>query len=136
MFDLSKSKSGRLAVRVMLALAFVLALTPASGALAGFAATLETQSLGGEADMRRVKAFLENKKVSETMAAMGYDQAEIESRLAQLDPSEIHYLAGELETSMVPAGDGGTVLTVVIVIAAAWLIFLLFNVFSGLGYFG
>jgi hypothetical protein len=103
--DLAKSKSGRLAVRAMLVLAFVLALTPTSGAMAGFAATLETQSFDSE-DLRRIRGVLENKKVSQTLAAMGYEQAEIEARLAQLGESEIRSLAGQLDAAMVPAGDG------------------------------
>jgi hypothetical protein len=53
--------------------------------MAGFATTLDSQGLiDADSDMRRIRAVLENKKVSQNMAALGYDQAEIEARLAQL----------------------------------------------------
>ncbi|MDR1051754.1 MAG: PA2779 family protein [Deltaproteobacteria bacterium] len=116
--NLAFSKVGRLGLRVMLALALVLALAPVQNALAGFATTMNSRSDASSADLDKVRSVLENKKVSQTMADLGYDQQEIDSRLAQLSDQEIHALAGQLDEAMIPAGDGtvGVVIGVVVVI--------------------
>jgi hypothetical protein len=115
--NLALTKTGRAAVKLMLALALVLALVPAQGALAGFATTIDSQSASAS-DLDRVRGVLENKKVSQTLADLGYDQGEIDARMSQLTDQEIHQLAGQLDAAMVPAGDGtvGVVIAVVVVI--------------------
>jgi hypothetical protein len=117
MSNLANSKLGRAAVRLMIALAFIVALAPTQGALAGFATTIDAQS-SKAADLDRVRKVLENKKVSQTLADLGYNQEEIDSRLGQLNDTEIHALAGQLDNAMVPAGDGtvGVIIGVVVVI--------------------
>lgn len=116
MRDLAKTKTGHRVVLLMLALALVLALIPTGGAMAGFAATIDSQRVQ-PADLDRIQSALEIKKVSETLASLGYDRQEIDSRLAQLDGSELHALAGQLDQAMTPAGDGtaGIIIGVVVV---------------------
>jgi hypothetical protein len=117
MRDLAKTKAGYRVVMLMIALAFALALIPTKAAMAGFVTNIDSQRAAA-ADLERIQNVLENKKVSETLAAMGYDKAEIDSRLAQLDEGEIHSLAGQLDQAMIPAGDGtaGVIIAVVVVI--------------------
>ena len=117
MRNLAKTQAGRGAVLLMIALALALALIPAKGALAGFVTTIDSQSRAKAADMAIIQSSLEIKKVSETLAALGYSGDEIQSRLAQLSEAEIHSLAGQLDQAMIPAGDGavGIVIGVVVV---------------------
>jgi Tfp pilus assembly protein PilO len=116
MRNLSTSKLGHRVVMLMLALAFVLALAPTPAALAGFMTTVDSQTQL-TADLDTIRSTLENKKISETLAALGYSPDEIESRLAQLNDNEIHALAGQLDQAMTPAGDGsaGIIIAVVVV---------------------
>ena len=117
MRDLAKTKTGRRVVLTMLALALSLALIPTQGALAGFVTTIDSQSKTLASDMAVIQSSLENKKVGETLAALGYKTDEIDSKLAQLSEAEIHSLAGQLDQAMIPAGDGaaGVIIAVVVV---------------------
>ncbi|MDR0355740.1 MAG: PA2779 family protein [Deltaproteobacteria bacterium] len=117
MTNLAYSKLGRSVVRLMIALALILALAPSRGALAGFATTVDSQTTKAS-DLDRVRQVLENKKISQTLSDLGYSQPEIDTRLAQLSDQEIHALAGQLDEAMIPAGDGtaGVVIGVVVVI--------------------
>jgi hypothetical protein len=99
----------------MLALAFALALCPANASWAGFAPTAGARS-GAGADLDKVRTFLENKKVTNTLAAMGYDKAEIETRLASLSEQEISDLAGKLDGAMTPSGDSGVGIAIGVVV--------------------
>ena len=117
MSNLAYTRMGRAAVRLMIALALVLALVPTRGALAGFATTIDSRAAQA-ADLDRVRQVLENKKITQTLADLGYNQEEISHRLSQLSEDEIHALAGQLDEAMVPAGDGtvGVIIAVVVVI--------------------
>jgi amino acid transporter len=118
MSNLAKSTLGRGVVRLMIALALLLALVPSKAALAGFASTIDSQTTQA-ADLDRIRQTLENKTITQTLADLGYNQDEINTRLAQLNEAEIHALAGQLDQAMVPAGDGGTagvIIAVVVVI--------------------
>jgi hypothetical protein len=99
----------------MLALSFALALCPANEAVAGFAPTAGVRS-GADADLERVRAVLESKKVSGALAAMGYDRNEIDARLAQLSEQEISDLAGRLDGAMTPSGDSGVGIAIGVVV--------------------
>ncbi|MDR1656186.1 MAG: PA2779 family protein [Deltaproteobacteria bacterium] len=116
MSDLAKTRAGQRVVLLMIALAIALALTPTKAALAGFATTVDSQSTR-EADLESIRANLENKKVAETLTALGYSREEVDQRLALLDEAEIRSLAGELDQTMIPAGDGtaGVIIAVVVV---------------------
>jgi hypothetical protein len=117
MLKLSTSQLGRRVVVLMIGLALALALSPTPGALAGFVTTVDSQTQLA-ADLDKIKATLENKKISETLASLGYTSEEIDTRLAKLTDSEIHALAGQLDQAMTPAGDGsaGVIIAVVVVI--------------------
>jgi hypothetical protein len=115
MRNLTSTKIGKAAVALMLTLAAALALMPSKAALAGFVSSVDSQAQG--ADLDRVRTALENKKVSETLASLGYDRSEIDARLSQLDDSEIRALAGQLDQAMTPAGDStaGVIIAVVVI---------------------
>ncbi|MDR2613160.1 MAG: PA2779 family protein [Deltaproteobacteria bacterium] len=115
MSDILHTATGRWVLRLMLALSFALALCPANEAFAGFAPTAGVRS-GTDADLDRIRTFLESKKVSNTLAAMGYDQAEIEARLAGLSEQEISDLAGRLDNSMTPSGGSGVAIAIGVVV--------------------
>ncbi|MDR3154712.1 MAG: PA2779 family protein [Deltaproteobacteria bacterium] len=115
MSDLLHTRTGRWVLQLMLALSFALAMCPANEAFAGFAPTPGVRS-GPDADLDRVRAVLENKKVSNTLAAMGYDPAEIESRLAGLSDEEISDLAGRLDGAMTPSGGSGVAIAIGVVV--------------------
>jgi hypothetical protein len=118
MRDLLQTPFGRRVVLLMLSLSFLLALSPGP-ALAGFSSTLSSQN-GAQTDLDRVREVLENKKVSETLAALGYSQDEIDTRLAALTPEEISELAGQLDQALVPSGGAaGIVIGVVVVVLVA-----------------
>ncbi|MDR2456323.1 MAG: PA2779 family protein [Deltaproteobacteria bacterium] len=121
MRDLAQTKTGHKVVLTMIALAFCLALMPTRAALAGFVTTIDSQTEAMEADLSVIQKSLENKKVSETLAALGYSSDEIESRLARLSDAEIHSLAGHLDQAMIPAGDGtvGIIIAVVVIFLVA-----------------
>jgi hypothetical protein len=95
----------------------VVAMAPTKGALAGFATTIDSQATQAS-DLDKVRQALENKKIAQTLADLGYNQEEIEHRLSQLNEAEIHALAGQLDQALVPAGDGtvGVIIAVVVVI--------------------
>jgi hypothetical protein len=115
MRHLLTTKIGRLTVFLTLALTLGLGLTP-KAAVAGFLPTV-IESNEGSKDLDSIRQALENKKVAGTLASLGYDQAEIEERLAQLSPEEVSSLAGQLDEAMSPAGDGvGIVIGVVVVV--------------------
>jgi hypothetical protein len=117
MRDLAKTKTGHRVVLLMIALALALALVPSQAALAGFVTTIDSQTSARAEDLAKVQSALEVKKVSETLAALGYSGDEVEARLAQLDEAEVHSLAGQLDQAMIPAGDGtaGVIIAVVVV---------------------
>jgi hypothetical protein len=115
MSNLLHTRTGRLVLQLMLALSFALAMCPANTAFAGFAPTATVRS-GPDADLEYVRAFLENKKVTNTLAAMGYAPEEIDARLAGLSPAEISDLAGKLDGSMTPSGDGGVAIAIGVVV--------------------
>ncbi len=80
-----------------------------------FGATQEMQDLRAK-DMATVKQALENKLVTERLAALGYSADEIDARLAQLSDTEVHQLASEIDTLTV-AGDGlGVVIALLIIV--------------------
>jgi hypothetical protein len=109
----------------MLSLSLVLALCPPA-AWAGFAPTASARS-GADADLEKVRAILESKKVAGALAGMGYAQAEIEARLAGLSQREISDLAGRLDGALTPAGNpalavGVVAACVLVIIGVTYLI--------------
>ncbi|MDR1871288.1 MAG: PA2779 family protein [Deltaproteobacteria bacterium] len=115
MNNLLTTRIGRLTVLLTLALTLGLAIAPRA-AVAGFLPTLPQTSQKSQ-DLDKIRVALENKKVANTLAALGYDQAEIAERLTKLSPEEVSALAGELDQAMSPSGSGaGIVIGVVVVV--------------------
>ncbi|MDR3205301.1 MAG: PA2779 family protein [Deltaproteobacteria bacterium] len=116
MKNLALTKIGQITVRLMIALALLLAFTPNQAALAGFVATIDSKASASN-ELDTIKKVLEIKKVTQTLADLGYNREEIDTRLAQLSAEEVSYLAGQLDQAMTPAGDGaaGVIIAVVVV---------------------
>jgi hypothetical protein len=124
MYTFVKSKIGLAIVIIMVALVFTLLLPPNARVEAGFSPTLNSQRASSE-ELDQMKVQLESKKVSGVFEELGYDDQEIKSRMAGLNSEEISLLAGDLENSMTPSGDG----TVILVVALSALIFAILGIF-------
>jgi hypothetical protein len=111
----------------MLAMTLGLGLAPRA-AMAGFVGTLDS-GVAKAQDLEKVRQILETKKVSQTLASLGYDQEEIGERLASLSPQELSDLAGQLDEAMIPAGDG----TVGIIIGVVLVILVVLGILSVMG---
>ena len=87
----------------VVALLFVFAAIPA---LAGPvpSKTAANQSLDSrDADLAMVRAVAANEQVSAVLTANGFTQEQIEQRLAQMSPQDLHQLSQNLE-QLQPAG--------------------------------
>ncbi len=87
----------------VVALLFVFAAIPA---IAGPvpSKTAANQSLDSRvADLSVVREVAANQQVSAVLAANGFTQAEVEQRLAQMSPQDLHQLSQNLE-QLQPAG--------------------------------
>lgn len=88
---------------------FVLALLVTLAAIPAFAGpvpskTAANQSLDSrEADLSVVREVAANEQVSAVLTANGFSQEEIDNRLAQMSPQDLHQLAQNLE-QLQPAG--------------------------------
>jgi hypothetical protein len=110
----------------MTALAFSFLLTPTYKSEANFSPSLKSISLSSDA-LDQIRSDLEYKKVVKIFKSLGYDDPEIQARMRGLDSGEIRLLAGDLENSMVPSGDGSTLL--ILGSAAVVLFFILVFIF-------
>ncbi|GFM36569.1 PA2779 family protein [Desulfovibrio psychrotolerans] len=80
---------------------------------ASFVPTAQSSSVEqGAQDMTSVQNALENKMVTERLAALGYSRDEIDTRLGMLSDGELHSLASQLGS----LDSGGSVLGLVVVI--------------------
>lgn len=66
-------------------------------------------------DLKKIQKFLETKIVKKKLQDLGYSMDEIKEKLSLLTDDDIHFLANHLE-SIIPAGDGGVAVLVVLVI--------------------
>ncbi|HEX2061595.1 MAG TPA: PA2779 family protein, partial [Thermoanaerobaculia bacterium] len=82
---------------------FVLALLVTFAAIPAFAGpvpskTAENQSLDSrEADLSVVREVAANEQVAAVLSANGFTKEEIDNRLAQMSPQDLHQLAQNLE---------------------------------------
>jgi hypothetical protein len=111
-------------IQLMIALAFTLLLAPTYRAEAGFSPTMDSVNISPEA-LDQLGVDLESKKVSKVFEELGFDAQEIQTRMSGLDSKEIHLLAGDLENSLVPSGDGSTALILGAVALVLLVIFVL-----------
>jgi hypothetical protein len=109
MLIISKKTLSLGVIQLMIALAFTFLLTPTARLKAEFSPTLDSMNISPAA-LEQLRIGLENKTVVNIFESLGYDDLEIQARMQGLDPSEISLLAGELQNSMVPSGDGTTLL--------------------------
>jgi hypothetical protein len=124
-----KSKIGLNIVVAMIALVFTLLLPPSSRLEAGFSPTIQSQSLSSD-DLDLMKTLLEKKKVFTAFEYLGYDLEEIKARMAGLSDDEISLLAGNLQNTMVPAGDGGAVWVVLLSLVVLCLLVIVINYYA------
>jgi tetrahydromethanopterin S-methyltransferase subunit B len=118
MLNMVQSKFGKNVILLMLAITFAFGIAP-KFAVAGFSPTLDSQERA-DVDLDKIRNYLENKKVSETLASLGYSKAEINERLALLSQEEVSALAGQLDSAMTPNGSAvGVVIGIVIVVLVA-----------------
>ncbi len=88
---------------------FVVALLLVCAAIPAFAGpvpskTAANQSLDSrEADLTTVRSIAANEQVAAVLTANGFSQAEVEQRLAEMSPQDLHQLAQNLE-QLQPAG--------------------------------
>ena len=95
--------------RFSLSLFFVVALLLTLAAIPAFAGpvpskTAANQSLDSrDADLTVVRSIAANEQVSAVLSAHGFTQEQIDQRLAQMSPQDLHQLAQNLE-QLQPAG--------------------------------
>lgn len=88
---------------------FVVALLLVCAAIPAFAGpvpskTAANQSLESrEADLTTVRSIAADEQVAAVLTANGFTQAEVEQRLAEMSPQDLHQLAQNLE-QLQPAG--------------------------------
>jgi hypothetical protein len=131
MTNLAKKTIGISVIHLMIALAFTVLLTPTHRLEADISPTLDSITLSSDS-LELLRTGLEIKKVSKIFKSLGYDESEIQARMGGLDAGEIRLLAGDLENSMVPSGDG-TTLIVLGAVALILLVVLTLNVLKGIG---
>ena len=72
-------------------------------------------------DLAFIQRTLENKMVAERLKAMGYDQSEIQERVAALSDDEMHDLAVQID-SLTPGGTGEAIIAVLVIIILVLLV--------------
>jgi hypothetical protein len=75
-------------------------------------------------DLQVVRKVLEHKLVQQRLLDVGLTQEQIDARLDRLSDGQLHLLASQLN-AVIPAGDSGTVWTIVGILLIVVLIILL-----------
>jgi hypothetical protein len=75
-------------------------------------------------DLQVVRKVLEHKLVQQRLLDIGLTQEQIDARLDRLSDGQLHLLASQLN-AVIPAGDSGTVWTIVGILLIVVLIILL-----------
>jgi hypothetical protein len=87
-------------------------------------AVLATPGFDREADLARLKTYLERKVVAQRLADWGLGPQEVASRLGQLTDAQIHQTVRQLD-SVQPGGDSGLGVVVVLLVIAILVVVLL-----------
>ncbi len=120
MHDLIPTALMRRTAMLLIAVMALLASVPR--AEASFVPTGLSQAAVHAQDLATVQKALEHKAVTERLAALGYTQEEVSSRLALLSDDELHRLAGQLD-ALGAGGDGlGLVIAVLVIVVLVLLI--------------
>lgn len=88
----------------------------AAAALAPTALAAAEWGTGRAEDLARLQSLLEQKVVAQRLADLGFSAEEIRARLSALDDATLHALAQRVD-GLVPAGDAGSVLLALAIIA-------------------
>jgi hypothetical protein len=75
-------------------------------------------------DLQTVRKVLELKIVQQRLQDIGLSQDDINARLGRLSDGQLHAMATQLN-SVIPAGDNGTVWTIVVILLIVILVILL-----------
>lgn len=75
-------------------------------------------------DLQVVRKVLEHKLVQQRLLDIGLTQEQIDARLDRLSDGQLHLLASQLN-AVIPAGDSGTIWTIVGILLIVILIILL-----------
>ena len=76
-----------------------------------------------EADLQRVRSFLEMKVVADRFAQLGFTPIEVQSRLSTLSDEQLHRIALKVNDIKV-GGDGGTAVIIILIIVVLALVIL------------
>jgi hypothetical protein len=76
-----------------------------------------------QADLQRVRSFLEMKIVADRFTQLGFSPVEVQSRLSTLSDEQLHRIALKVEDIKV-GGDGGTAVIIILIIVVFALIIL------------
>ena len=96
-----KNFCGRLLISYLVLAMFVIGIAP--NADAGFSPSQLTGTAGQarEADLQKVRSFLENKLVAERFTQLGFSPAEVQSRLSGLTDEQLHKVALKIDEAKV-----------------------------------
>lgn len=100
----------------MVAVMFLIGITPKVDA--GFSPSegMMLSPIERQSDLQKIQKVLESKMILERLKALGFTQAEIRTRLSQMNEEQIHQLALKLDEVNV-GGDGGEVVIAILLIA-------------------
>lgn len=73
-------------------------------------------------DLSQVQSFLEQKMVRERLQSLGFTPEEINARLAELTPDQLHEVAQKTENLHVGGDFGGALVAIVFILAVVVLI--------------
>lgn len=109
---------------VLLILLLIPAQTEAMLAPADESVTFSEVGASRAKDLQSVKKVLEQKIVQERLQEIGLSQEDINTRLDKLSDGQLHLMAMQVN-SLIPAGDNGTVWTIVGILLIVVLVILL-----------
>ncbi len=113
----------RMLISYLVVAMFVIGMAQSAGA--GFTPSqlggVSTQSR--EADLQRVRSFLEMKVVKDKFVQLGFSPVEVQSRLSTLSDEQLHRVALKVDDIKV-GGDGGTAVIIILLIVVFVLVML------------
>jgi predicted phage tail protein len=119
MHGLLEKKLIKAVAAMLIVLVGLIALAPRADA--AFVPSSESAAAIRAHDLDTLRQGLEQKMVRERLEGLGYSTDEVQARLARLSDSEVHSLAGQME-SLEQGGIWGVIIGVVVI---AGLIYLL-----------
>ena len=96
---------------------FIIGIAPKVDAAFSPSEQIALAQFDRNADLQKVRSFLESKMVRDRLAKLGYTQEEIQSKLNQLSDQQIHQFALNLDQLKVGGDDALGVIIALLVIA-------------------